>query len=404
MERDGNFRPVVLMPTFNNARTLRDVLERALAQGQAVIVIDDGCTDQTADELGAFEGRVQVIRHSCNRGKAAALRTGFAAASDAGYTHAITIDTDGQLDPAQIPDFVEMARGNPRALVVGCRDETAADYPARSRTGRRVSNFLVRLESGAEVSDSQCGFRVYPLEMVRIVRCSAGHFGFETEVITRAAWAGCEMRELPVYCTYHPTGGRVSHFRPWLDSIRAVGMHARLVVRALVPVGFRKWNDNRPAIVRAPRWKSGLDWINPARAWRELRQQRAGRTEMAVGVGTGVLIANLPLYPVQTLFALYTAKRLHLNPLSVVFGSQLSTPPINVALIAAAISLGHFLTHGTWIAISWVEVRDAGLLRMTATWLVDWAIGGAIIGVVLGAVAFAMTRIALGWIACDSVE
>lgn len=390
------------MPTYNNARTLADVLARTLAQGFPVLVVNDGCTDATGEILRAFEGRVHVAVHPRNRGKAAALRTGFGAARRAGYTHAVTLDTDGQLDPAQIPDFVRAAERDPRALVVGSRDETKSDYPTRSRTGRRVSNFFVRLESGAVVSDSQCGFRVYPLGLVETVRCGAGHFGFETEVITRAAWAGCPLSEVPVYCTYSPPGGRVTHFRPWVDSIRAVGMHARLVFRALVPVPHPRWSgESASSEVGNPKERligRTLQWLNPARAWRELRRERAGRTEMAVGVGVGVLIANLPLYPVQTVAALYAAKRLHLNPLAVVLGSQLSTPPINVALVAGAISLGHFLRHGTWAAVTWLEIREHGVGPMMTTWLLDWLLGGLLMGLVLGTVAFGVSRTVLGWV------
>ena len=117
-----------------------------------------------------------------------ALLSGFAAAQAAGHTHALTIDTDGQLDPAQIPSLLEIAGREPDAFVIGTRDAGSADYPSRSRLGRRVSNLLVRLESGLKVSDSQCGFRVYPLKMMHEIDCRAGRYGFETEVLTRAAW------------------------------------------------------------------------------------------------------------------------------------------------------------------------------------------------------------------------
>src|SRR5439155_15804669 len=135
--------------------------------------------------------RLVLLAHHQNRGKAAALRTGFAAAAERGHTHAVTIDTDGQHEPTDIPALLRAAEQSPKALIVGARDEMAADYPARSRVGRRGSNFFVWLESGLRVSDSQCGLRVYPLELLRVARCGAGYFGFETEILTRAAWAKC---------------------------------------------------------------------------------------------------------------------------------------------------------------------------------------------------------------------
>src|SRR5436305_6135741 len=154
------FRPVVLAPTFNNARTLADVLRRIGDLGLPTIVVNDGATDDTAAILEQWRlsdaGARIVLIHERNRGKAAALRTGFAHAASAGFSHAVTIDTDGQLDPIEIPKLVDAARRTPGALVLGCRDEAAPDYPGKSRLGRRVSNRLVLRESGARVGDSQC--------------------------------------------------------------------------------------------------------------------------------------------------------------------------------------------------------------------------------------------------------
>src|SRR5258706_4281557 len=136
---DSPFNPVVLAPTFNNVRTLAGVLARVDALGMAVIVVDDGSGDGTAEVLRRWEkGGAQrwVVTHSENRGKAAALATGFGRARELGFSHAVTIDTDGQLRPEEIPSLVEAARKSPRALVVGCRDETAADYAEKSRLGR----------------------------------------------------------------------------------------------------------------------------------------------------------------------------------------------------------------------------------------------------------------------------
>ncbi len=230
------FRPAIVAPTFNNAHTLIDVLHRLDALHLSVFAVNDGSTDPTAQLLADWAGdnpTRHVLTHARNQGKAAALHTGFAAAAAAGFTHAVTIDTDGQLCPEDIPTLLEAAAAQPRALVLGNRDAAAADYPFCSRLGRRLSNLMIRLESGLRVADSQCGLRVYPLPLVRTLTCRAGHFGFETEIITRAAWAGFAVMDRPVACTYAPRPGRVSHFRPWLDTPRAVRMHAHLLPGAI---------------------------------------------------------------------------------------------------------------------------------------------------------------------------
>jgi glycosyltransferase involved in cell wall biosynthesis len=237
---------VAIAPTYNNAGTLPDILQRIEATGYPLIVVNDGSTDDTPAILDAWqEGRSPdaAIRrdHAARSGKAAALQTGFAEARRRGYTHAVTIDTDGQLDPEQIPDLLAAASAQPRALVIGMRDDSRPDYPGRSRVGRRFSNLAIRIASGARVADSQCGFRVYPLGVLAVVRCSAKQYGWEAEVITRAAWAGCPIVNVPVRCRYFPEETRVSHFRPWRETWRGIGLHARLMLRRLWPWPHPKW-------------------------------------------------------------------------------------------------------------------------------------------------------------------
>jgi uncharacterized protein (DUF2062 family) len=377
MEEHRSFSPAIVAPTYDNARTVAAIVTRVTELGLHVFVVNDGSTDDTAAVLTelAQNPRVTVLTHEVNRGKAAALLAGFAAAEAAGHTHALTIDTDGQLDPEQIPSLLAIARDEPEAFVIGTRDVTAADYPGRSRLGRRVSNLLVRLESGLKVSDSQCGFRVYPLRMMRDVTCRAGRYGFETEILTRAVWADYHVREVPVSCSYLPHGQRVSHFRPWIDSFRAVGMHARLTSLAL------------------------LDWISPARAWRQLRQEETGAQEMASGLAVGVFIANLPLYGVQTLLSLFAARKLRLHPLSVVAGSNLSTPPIGPVLIALAIGVGHFLLHGKWLEMPRWESTWSGWANLFGRLMLEWSLGAVVVGAILAFATFVLSHALLRYLA-----
>lgn len=228
------FKPVVLLPTYNNGQTLAGVLQRIVELKIPLIVVNDGSTDATPRILESWlasqsEVPVRVLTHPVNRGKAAALRTGFAHASAEGFTHAVTIDSDGQLDPEQIPELLAAAARQPEALILGVRDAIRADYPARSRWGRALSNGMIYLECGRHVSDSQCGFRVYPLDRLGSLRCNSGRFGYETEIITRAAWAGLPFAEVPVNCHYFPEEQRVTHFRPGRDTLAHLALHAKLL-------------------------------------------------------------------------------------------------------------------------------------------------------------------------------
>jgi uncharacterized protein (DUF2062 family) len=392
-----SFRPVVLAPTYNNAATLLDVLERAGRVGLPILVVNDGSTDGTSGILEHWkqkeEGDRLVVTHPSNRGKAAALRTGFEAGLEAGFTHAITIDTDGQLDPAEIPLLAAAAQRAPGALVLGCRDDQAPDYPGRSRLGRRVSNLLVRWESGARVEDSQCGFRVYPLALVRAIGARANRYGFETEVISRAAWAGLPIEQVAVTCKYDVQPGRVSHFRPWRDSLAAVGMHARLLLRSARPWPVRRLGDCRET---GRLWTRLLRWMSPARAWRGVRHDPAERPRFAAAFALGVFIANLPLYGFQTLISLYASRRLRLNPLAVVAGSHLSTPPVGAMLIAMAITLGHWMLHGTPPALRDYAPSVGGYIAMVRSLALEWIVGSVVCGAALAGGAFVITNWLLG--------
>jgi uncharacterized protein (DUF2062 family) len=334
-----------------------------------------------------------VLTHAHNRGKAAALMTGFAAASEGSYTHAVTIDTDGQLDPEQIPALLSPAQRLPTALVLGEREEEIEGCPSRSRIGRRVSNVFVWMESGVRVADSQCGFRVYPLDLLREVRCRAGRYGFETEIITRAGWAGRPIVGTKVRCHYFPREKAVSHFRPYLDSFRSVPMHLRLVLRALSPLPPA--TSGAATLQHAPGrspWRRLIDWINPMPAIRQLRQDDASRANAAAGLAVGAFIANMPAYGFQTALSLYVARRLHLHPLSVVAGSHLSTPPVGPVLVAAAITIGHLLLHGALPALARYDVRTMGWWPVLRASFLEWTIGGIVMGLFCAWVTYLTSR------------
>jgi uncharacterized protein (DUF2062 family) len=394
-EAAGPFKPVVVAPSHNNAGTLADIVRRVRTLDLPLVVVNDGSTDDTGGILAALSSSdpgVTVVTHPRNRGKAAALMTGFAAASDAGYTHAVTIDTDGQLDPEQIPQLLSLARRTPQALVIGQRDENTEGYPSKNRLGRRVSNLFVWMQSGVRVADSQCGFRVYPLDFLRQVRCHAGRYGFETEVITRAGWAGRPVIGTTVRCHYFPKGKGVSHFRPCVDSFRGVPMHLRLMLRALSPLP-------RAEPGAAPGYERGktlgrrlLDWLNPMPAIRQLREDDAGRANAAAGLALGAFIANLPAYGFQTALSLYAARRLHLHPLSVVIGSHLSTPPVGPLLVAAGITIGHLLLHAHLPTLANFDVRTVGFLPLIKSFFVEWLIGGVVMGLFSAWVTYLVSR------------
>ena len=402
MEPQETFRPVVVVPTYNNAEQVIGVLRRIEALGLALIVVNDGSTDGTAELLERWlpEARcARLLNHQVNRGKAAAMLAGFRAATEAGYSHAATIDSDGQLDPEELPALLETAAGNPQALVLGVRSVAVENYPIGSRIGRGLSNFGIYLECGRRVHDSQCGLRVYPLKLIECVRCRAGRFGWEAEVITRAAWAGFDIVQVPVTCRYAPRGEHKSHFRTWTDTRRGLALHGRLLGRAILPWPHRRcagpqtqptdWSARGPL-------RRALHWMNPLRAWRAILDPLHGRAETAGAFAVGVFIANLPIYPLQSAAALYVAHRLHLHPAVVFAGSVVSTPPLGIVLVAAAIGVGHLLLTGRLPVLADYELSRLDAWSVIGWTLLEWTIGALVVGLVTASAAFAGVYIAIG--------
>lgn len=207
-------------------------------------------------------------------------------------------------------------------------------------------------------------------------------------MITRAVWAGCPIAEVPINTRYLPPGQRVSHFNPWWDSILGVLTHLRLVGREMTPLPHHRYRPGELPPPKRVTLREILSWLNPLRAWRELRGGTVDRSELAAALAAGVFVANLPVYPFQTALCVYLARRLHLNPLAAIAGSQLSTPPIGALLIAAAIFVGHLVLHGA--APHWPNFRSAHSIWHALAWpmLLDWTVGGVIVGLILAAAVF----------------
>ncbi len=232
-------RFAIVIPVYNHATTAASVAERAVALGAPVIVVDDGSTDDLQARMRDVSG-VRVLMHSRNLGKGAAILTGLEAASTVA-DWAITIDADGQHDPADAARLLAAVAPHTRPLVVGRREGMLenATVPWTSRFGRGFSNFWVRSSGGPRVTDSQSGFRAYPVPEALRWNTRSRRFQFEVEVLVRAHWRRVPILEVPISVTYAPPGGRISHFRPFVDFCRNSATFLRLIVTNLFIRPFR---------------------------------------------------------------------------------------------------------------------------------------------------------------------
>ena len=321
---------VVIIPTFNNGSTLKEVLTGVMDVCGNVIVVNDGSSDNTFDLLNQFDG-IEVITHNKNRGKGAALNSGFRKAYDLGYKYAITIDSDGQHYPQEINLLCDSSRKEPDTLWIGSRDFKSDNMPGKNSFANRFSNFWFKLETGITLEDTQSGFRLYPLERLKGIRTLSGRYEFELEIIVRAAWRNVAVRNIPVSVYYPPKEIRISHFKPFKDFTRISILNTVLVFIALLwwwPLKFIKWfsRENIRNFIK-----------------KHITESKESNLHIAKSVGLGLFFGISPLWGYQMIAAVAAAHLLKLNKVIVLVASNISIPPMIPFILYGSFAAGAFI-------------------------------------------------------------
>ncbi len=319
----------VIIPTYNNGKTLRRVLDGVRNYTARIIVVNDGATDDTRDILNQYPS-ITTIHLPKNMGKGKALRTGFEEAFKQGFDYAITIDSDGQHFPEDIPTFVRDIEENGNGLLIGARNMDQADVPHKSSFGNRFSNFWFRFETGITLTDTQSGFRLYPLKEIQPIRFYTSKFEFEIEVIVKAAWRGTPVRNVPVRVLYDPSE-RVSHFRPFRDFTRISILNTWLVLVTLCYIRPRDY-------FRTFREKGFKRFF-----FEDLLHSDDSPLKKSLSVALGVLVGLSPLWGFHTVIVFFLAYVLRLNKLIAFAFSNVSIPPMIPFVIYASFKIGAFL-------------------------------------------------------------
>ena len=208
------------MPTYNNGSTLRDVVERTLTFCQDVIVVNDGCTDTSVEILASFGKKITVIDYGKNRGKGYALKKGLEKALELNFDYAITIDSDGQHYPEDIPLFINVLQQHPNALIVGSRNLNQENMPGGNTFANKFSNFWFKVQTGVNLPDTQTGYRLYPLKNLPNLAFLTSRYEAELELLVGAAWRGTDLLPIKINVFYPKAEERVTHFRPFWDFFR----------------------------------------------------------------------------------------------------------------------------------------------------------------------------------------
>jgi len=325
-DRIINLNCCVLIPTYNNERTLNRVIDGVLKYTEHIIIINDGATDSTSEILKSYPN-LEQIHFPKNKGKGVALREGFKKAHEFGYAYAITIDSDGQHYPEDIAVFITGIEKSPDSLLIGDRNMDQEGIPKKSSFGNKFSNFWYTFETGVKLTDTQSGYRLYPLEKLANLNYCTTKFEFEIEVIVRASWKGITVKNVPIQVLYDESE-RVTHFRPIKDFTRISILNTVLVLIALLYI--------KPRSLFRKLKKKGLKRF----ILEDFLQNSDSKEKKALSIGLGVFIGISPLWGFQTVLVIFLALTLKLNKVIAFTFSNVSLPIFIPFIIYGSFQVG----------------------------------------------------------------
>lgn len=344
----------VIIPVFNNEKTIKDVVLQSKKHISQVIVMNDGSTDKTAEIVNSIDG-IFVENFAKNCGKGIALQKGFEIARNLGFSHAITIDADGQHFPEWINKAIDECEKNPDAILIGARtgDTCGENAPKKNLRARKFGNMWIKIYTGFKLSDTQSGFRVYPVEKMKDIQFKTARFEFEQEVLVKSAWAGINLGEFEIPQFYQPAEERVSHYRVFHDSIRISWFFTK--------TAFMKIND-----IFISELKSN---ITPKKA--------------AFSFSMGVFFGIFPIYGFQGPMAVLIASFTKLNRPLALLGTMISAPPLLPFIIFAALAVGSAIFPNEAVTFS-SDLFSQNLLKIGKIFIV----GSIILAFLAGISAF----------------
>ena len=373
-EKFDAIKACVLIPTYNNARTLAKVIEDVSEYTNNIIVVNDGSTDETVDILKSFPS-LQILSYDVNKGKGWALRKGFQKAVESGFQYAITIDSDGQHFAKDLPGFIQKNQETPGAIIIGARNMDQATVPGKSSFGHKFSNFWFKVETGISAPDTQSGYRMYPLLMLKDSNFLTRKYEFEIEVLVRAAWKGIGIESVPVSVYYAPKETRISHFRPFKDFSRISVLNTVLVILTIfyiIPRNFFRTLGSK----KKRRQLLEDNFFSPNHS-DELK---------AVSIAFGVFMGIVPIWGFQLATAIFLSIILKLNKPLVILAANISIPPMIPVIIFLSYKMG-----GYWMGPNAFELAfDRNITLQTIYNNLTQYIYGSITLAVIAALVFGL--------------
>ncbi|MDR3218679.1 MAG: DUF2062 domain-containing protein [Dysgonamonadaceae bacterium] len=369
----------VIVPTYNNEKTLESLISGLKAYSETIIVVNDGSTDSTASILEGMENMV-VCSYPKNSGKGYALQTGFRKALALGFDYAVSIDSDGQHYPSEIAVLLGAHSENPGAIIIGARNLHQENMPGKNTFANRFSNCWFWVETGLKLPDTQSGFRLYPLRLVANRHFFTRHYDFELEALVRSAWNGTPVISVPVKVHYPPDGERISHFKPFKDFTRISILNTFLVLIAFL-------------------------WVKPFHFVRQINRETAkaflskhifastqSNRTITLSVMLGIFLGIVPIWGYQMLVAYAVAHFFKLNKAIALVASNISLPPMIPFILFGSYAAGA-LIFGNSFEFSLASINFKTIKQDIIQYFVGSIVLAAAVSVVFGMITYLLLRI-----------
>ncbi len=355
-EKMNQLKIVVIIPTYNNAKTLLQVINQTKEYSNNIIVVNDGSTDETVDILASITD-IEVSTFDKNKGKGSALKHGLLLAKSEGFEHAITLDSDGQHFPSDIPLFIDEIEKTPQTILVGERNLNAENMPSKNTFANRFSNFWFRLETGIKLNDTQSGYRLYPLDSLSEMKYYTTKYEFELELLVFSAWRGVPIQNIPINIHYPPEGERVSHFRPLRDFTRISILNTFLVIVTFLWIIPRNF-------FRKLTWNNIRNYVD-----REVIHTQESNSRITFAIMLGVFMGIVPIWGYQMIVAVFLAQLLKLNKVLTLVASNISIPIFMPFLLYGSYVTGCIATKSE-INVSLTDISLEGMKTVLYQYLV----------------------------------
>lgn len=368
----------VLIPTYNNGGSIKEVVQDVLKYTSNIVIVNDGSSDQTKAILVEFP-ELLVVHHERNKGKGMALRTGFKAAFAHGYKYAISIDSDGQHYPDDLHLFIDQIELHPDAIIIGARNMDQPGIPSKSSMGNRASSFWFWVVTGIRLSDTQSGYRLYPLVPINTIHFITRKYEFEIEVMVRSFWKGVDVLSIPIKVFYPPTEERITHFRPFKDVTRITLLNIVFVLLAVF-------------------------WFHPLRfiknfSFKESKKKIYDHTvgspdsalKKAMSMGFGVFMGITPFWGYQIWLAIGLAHLLKLNKIIVAIFSNISIPPFIPFILYGSYYLGAILLNQPTDLVFSADINLDDVWK----YLYQYICGSFVLAMIMGVLVFTISYVLL---------